>query len=106
VVDVGGAIGHGDYGDHCLQAAGGLHLAPEEKLGALFQEEESGRCCLFLAVTYPSDNRSSSFVSKSTLLFNVMSDTINTKGLKSKDAAKMAIKKNCDKIQSRLPKSQ
>jgi hypothetical protein len=36
VVDVGGAIDHGDHGDHCLQAAGGLHLAPEEKLGALF----------------------------------------------------------------------
>jgi hypothetical protein len=50
VVDVGGAIDHGDHGDHCLQAAGGLHLAPEEKLGALFHEEESGRCCLFLAV--------------------------------------------------------
>jgi hypothetical protein len=53
-----------------------------------------------------SDNRFSSFVSKSTLLFNVMSDTINTKELKSKEAAKIAIKKNCDKIWSRLPKRQ
>jgi hypothetical protein len=40
VVDVGGAIDHGDHGDHCLQPAGGLHLAPVEKLGALFHEEK------------------------------------------------------------------
>jgi hypothetical protein len=50
VVDVGGAVDHGDHGDHCLQPAGGLHLAPEEKLVALSHEEKSGRCCLFLAV--------------------------------------------------------
>jgi hypothetical protein len=56
-----------------------------------------------LPVAMCSDNRFSSFASKSTLLFNVMSDTINTKGLKSKETAKMAIKKKCDKIQSRLP---
>jgi hypothetical protein len=45
-----GAIDHGDRGDHCLQPIGGLHLAPEEKPVALFHKEESGRCCLFLAV--------------------------------------------------------
>jgi hypothetical protein len=53
-----------------------------------------------------SYNRFSSFVSKSTLLFNLKSDTINIKKLKSKEAAKMTIKKNCDKIWSRLPKRQ
>jgi hypothetical protein len=47
VFGVGGAI---DHGDHCLQPAGGLHLAPEEKLGTLFHEKKSGRCCHFLAV--------------------------------------------------------
>jgi hypothetical protein len=46
-----GAIDHGDHGDHCLQPVGGLHPAPEEKPVSLFHEEESGRCCLFLAVT-------------------------------------------------------
>jgi hypothetical protein len=35
-----------------------------------------------------------------------MSDSIITMGLKSKEAAIMAIKKNCDKIQSKLPKRQ
>jgi hypothetical protein len=53
VVDVHvvvGAIDHGDHGDHCLQPVGSLHLAPEEKPVALFHEEESGSCCLFLAV--------------------------------------------------------
>jgi hypothetical protein len=42
VVDVGGAIDHGDHGDHCLQPAGGLHLAPEEKPDALFHKEKAG----------------------------------------------------------------
>jgi hypothetical protein len=54
VVDVHvvlGAIDHGDHGDHCLQPVGGLHLAPEEKPVALFHEEESRSCCLFLAVS-------------------------------------------------------
>jgi hypothetical protein len=35
-----------------------------------------------------------------------MSDTINAKGLKSKEAAKWAIKKNFNIIQSKLPKKQ
>jgi hypothetical protein len=52
VVDVGGAIDHGDHGDHYLQPAGGLQLAPEEKPDALFHEDKSGRCCLFLAVSW------------------------------------------------------
>jgi hypothetical protein len=39
VVDVG-AIDHGDHGDHCLQPVGGLYLAPEEKLVALFNGEK------------------------------------------------------------------
>jgi hypothetical protein len=37
VVDVGGAINHGDHG---LQPVSGLHLAAERKLGALFHEEK------------------------------------------------------------------
>jgi hypothetical protein len=48
VVGVEGATDHGDHGDHNLQPAGGLHLAPEEKPDALFHEDKSGRCCLFL----------------------------------------------------------
>jgi hypothetical protein len=51
VVDVGGAINHGDHCDHCLQTVGGLHLAPEEKLGALFHEEKAGVVVFFLAAT-------------------------------------------------------
>jgi hypothetical protein len=35
-----------------------------------------------------------------------MSDTINAKGLKSKEAAKRAIKKNYYIIESKLPKKQ
>jgi hypothetical protein len=38
----GGAINHGDHGDHCLKPSGGLHLAPEEKPDALFHEEKAG----------------------------------------------------------------
>jgi hypothetical protein len=50
VVDVGGAIDHGDQGDHCLQPVGGLHLAAEGKLGILFHEEKTGVVVFFLAV--------------------------------------------------------
>jgi hypothetical protein len=50
VVDVGGAIDHGDHGDHGLQPVGGLHLAAEGKLGALFHEEKTGVVVFFLAV--------------------------------------------------------
>jgi hypothetical protein len=60
VVDVHvvvGAIDHGDHGDHCLQPVGGLRLAPEEKPVALFHEEESRSCCLFLAVFLQCTNR-------------------------------------------------
>jgi hypothetical protein len=49
VVDVGGAINHGDHGDHCLQPVGGLHLAEEGKLGALFHEAKTGVVVFFLA---------------------------------------------------------
>jgi hypothetical protein len=52
VVDVGGAIDHGDHGDHGLQPVGGLHLAAEGKLGALFHEEKTGVVVFFLAVQW------------------------------------------------------
>jgi hypothetical protein len=49
VVDVGGAIDHGDHGDHGLQPVGGLHLAAEGKLGELFPEEKTGVVFFFFA---------------------------------------------------------
>jgi hypothetical protein len=54
VDDVGGAIDHGDHGDHGLQPVGGLHLAAEGKLGALFHEGKNGHCCLLLSSPSPS----------------------------------------------------
>jgi hypothetical protein len=50
VVNVGGAIDQGDHGDHGLQPVGGLHLAAEGNLGALFHEEKTGVVVFFLAV--------------------------------------------------------
>jgi hypothetical protein len=54
VVDVGGAIDHGDHRDHGLQPVGGLHLAAKGKLGALFHEEKKGVVVFFLAVHFCS----------------------------------------------------
>jgi hypothetical protein len=50
VVDVERAIDHSDHGDHGLQPVGGLHLAAEGKLGALFHEEKTGIVVFFLGV--------------------------------------------------------
>jgi hypothetical protein len=41
---------------------------------------------------------------RSTIMFNAVSDTINVKGLKSKETAKRAIKKNVNNIQRKLLK--
>jgi hypothetical protein len=49
VVDVGGAIDYGDHSDHGLQPVGGLHLAAEGKVGALFHKEKTGVVVFFLA---------------------------------------------------------
>jgi hypothetical protein len=54
VVNVGGAIDHGDHGDHGLQPVGRLHLAAERKLGALFHEEKTGVVVFFLAALLPA----------------------------------------------------
>ena len=84
-----------DFGDTQEMATDRLN---PHKFGRHTRAAVAGKMC--------SDNRFSSFISKSTLLFNVMSDYINISGLKSKEAAKMAIKKDCDKIQSQLPNKQ
>jgi hypothetical protein len=84
-----------EFGD--TQEIATYRLNPH-KFGRDTRAAAAGRMC--------SDNRFSSFVLKSTLRFNMMSDTINAEGLKSKEDAKVAVKKNCDKIQSRLPKRQ
>jgi hypothetical protein len=47
VVDVGGAI---DHGDHYLQPVGGLHLAAEGKLSKVFHDKNTSVVVFFLTV--------------------------------------------------------
>jgi hypothetical protein len=47
VVDVGGAIDHGDHVGDYLQPVGGLHLAAEGKLGKVFHEEKTSVVVFF-----------------------------------------------------------